>query len=75
MTSSKPAYHPRWGDRKIIKSALGVVMLERETIDIVVAYDVPEPKKQKWVYWSLMGRLSKRDAMKAAAKEFKRRQT
>ncbi len=49
-------------------------MLERETIDIVVAYDVPEPKKQKWVYWSLMGRLSKRDAMKAATKEFKRRQ-
>lgn len=67
-------FHPRWGDRKIIKKALGVVMLERATIDIVVAYDLPQAAKQKLKYWSLMGNLSKGEAVKLALKEFKRRQ-
>jgi hypothetical protein len=71
---SKVKFHPRWGDRKIIKKAPGVVMLERETIDIVVAYDLAEPRRQKLKYYSLMGGLSKGEAVKMATKEFKRRQ-
>ncbi len=70
----KKAYHPLWGDRKIVKQGLGVVLLEAETIDIVVAYDTPEPEKQDRVYWSLMGNRTRAEAMKAALKEFKRRQ-
>ena len=71
---AKAKLHPRWGDRKIIKKAHGVVILERETIDIVVAYDLPEAKKQRLKYWSLIGNRTKAEAMKAATKEFKRRQ-
>ena len=71
---AKVAFHPLWGDRKIVKQGLGVVILEAETIDVVVAYDNPEPPKQKRVYWSLMGSKTRAEAMKAALKEFKRRQ-
>ncbi len=71
---AKPKLHPRWGDRRIVRTALGVVILERETIDIVVAYDVPEPAKQKLVYWSLMGGRTRSEALKSAMKEYKRRQ-
>lgn len=71
---AKVKFHPRWGDRKTIKKAPGVVMLEREGIDIVVAYDVDNPKKQKPVYWSLMGNRTKGEAVKSAMRVFKRRQ-
>jgi hypothetical protein len=71
---AKKELHPRWGDRTVIKKAPGVVMLERETIDIVVAYDLPEPRRQKLKYWSLMGGRTKSEAVKLASKEFKRRQ-
>ncbi len=71
---AKAKLHPRWGDRKIIKQAPGVVMLERDTIDIVVAYDLAAPSRQRLKYWSLMGGRSKGEAVKAATKEFKRRQ-
>lgn len=71
---AKVKLHPRWGDRKIIKKAPGVVMLERETIDIVVAYDLAEAAKQKLKYWSMMGGRSKGEAVREALKEFKRRQ-
>ncbi len=71
---AKTKLHPRWGDRKIIKKALGVVMLERETIDIVVAYDLAVPSKQRLKYYSLMGNRTKGEAVKMALKEFKRRQ-
>ena len=71
---AKVKLHPRWGDRRIVKKAQGVVILERETIDIVVAYDVPKGAKQKFMYWTLMGNRTRAEAMKAATKEFKRRQ-
>lgn len=72
--AKKEKLHPRWGNRRILKKALGVVILERETIDVVVAYDLADPKKQRLKYWSLMGNRTRGEAMKAATKEFKRRQ-
>jgi len=68
------AFHDRWGDRKIVKQGQGVVILERDTIDVVVAYDQPTQAKQKPKYYSMMGGCSKGEAMKAATKEFQRRQ-
>ncbi len=71
---AKAKLHPRWGDRKIIKKAPGVVILERATIDIVVAYDLAVPTQQRLKYYSMMGGRSRGEAMRAATKEFKRRQ-
>ena len=71
---AKAKFHERWGDRKIMKKGNGVVILERATIDIVVAYDVDDPRKQKPRFFTMMGGSSRGEAMKAAASEFQRRQ-
>ena len=71
---AKVKLHERWGDRKIVKQGQGVVILERETIDVVVAYDLAAPTQQRLKYYSMMGGLSRGEARRAATKEFKRRQ-
>lgn len=71
---TKQKYHPRWGDRKVVKKAPGVVLLERDTIDFVVTYDHDKLVKQKPKFFTFMGNRTRSDAHAAAVKEFKRRQ-
>ncbi len=66
-------FHPKWGDRKVVKQEGEVVMIERKDVDFVVLFDRPEQRRKYFMYPTR--NRTRKDAYKAAETEFARRLT